>query len=88
MNIKSVTVCTMYRNFTKFILKICEKRTGMEPETDLFKASIVGTGKSIDFYIFVLGGLLPLTGLSLHLLFELYCCCVLYLVTHCHCHLI
>ena len=32
---------------------MCEKRTGMEPETDLFKASIVGKGKSIDFYIFV-----------------------------------
>ena len=53
MNIKSVTVCTMYRNSTKFILKICEKRTGMEPETELFKASIVGIGTSIDFYIFV-----------------------------------
>ena len=53
MNINSVSVCTMYRNFTNFILKKCEKRSGMEPGTDLFKASIVGTGKSIDFYIFV-----------------------------------
>ena len=53
VNINSVSVCTMYRNFTKFILKKCEKRSGMEPGTDLFKASIVGTGKSIDFYIFV-----------------------------------
>ena len=53
MNINSVSVCTMYRNFTKFILKKCEKRSGMEPGNDLFKASIVGTGKSIDFYIFV-----------------------------------
>ena len=48
MNIKSVTVCTMYRNSTKFILKICEKRTGMEPETELFKASIVGTEVSVS----------------------------------------
>ena len=53
MNIYSVSVCTMYSYFTKFNLKICEERTGMEPETDLFKATIVGTGKSIDFYIFV-----------------------------------
>ena len=43
MNIQSVSVCTMYSYFTKFNLKICEKRTGMEPETELFKATIVGT---------------------------------------------
>ena len=53
MNIKSMSVCAMYSILTKYILKKCEKRSGMEPETDLFelyKASIVGTGKSIDFY--------------------------------------
>ena len=56
VNINSVSVCTMYRNFTKYILKKCEKRSGMEPGSELFelfKASIVGTGRSIDFYKFV-----------------------------------
>ena len=56
VNINSVSVRTMYRNFTKYILKKCEKRSGMEPGSELFelfKASIVGTGKSIDFYKFV-----------------------------------
>ena len=41
----------MYRNYTKFTLKICEKRRGMEPETDLFKASIVGTEVSVSSVI-------------------------------------
>ena len=42
----------MYRNnYTKFILNKCEKRTGMEPETDLFKASIVGTEVSVSAVI-------------------------------------
>ena len=52
MNIKPVTVCTMYEIYTKYILKCVTKRTGMEPETDLFIATIVGTGKTIDFYLF------------------------------------
>ena len=47
----------------------------MEPYT----VTYVGTGKSIDFYI-CQGWLLPLIGLSLHLYFDLYCYCVLYLV--------
>ena len=53
VNINSMSVCAMYSILTKYILKKCEKRSGMEPENDLFalyKASIVGTGKSIDFY--------------------------------------
>ena len=29
------------------------EKVGMEPGNELFKASIVGTGKSIDFYKFV-----------------------------------
>ena len=43
----------MYSILTKYILKKCEKRSGMEPGNEMFKASIVGTGKSIDFYEFV-----------------------------------
>ena len=46
----------MYSILTKYILKKCEKSSGMEPGNELFemfKASIVGTGKSIDFYKFV-----------------------------------
>ena len=50
-NLHQFVPCTVI--FTQFKLKICEKRTGMEPETDLFQATIMGTGKSIDFYIFV-----------------------------------
>ena len=45
----------MYSILTKYILKKCEKRPGMEPKRELFelyKTSIVGTGKSLDFYIF------------------------------------
>ena len=53
VNINSVSVCAMYSIFTKYILKKCEKRSGMEPGNEMFKASIVGTGKSIDFYKFV-----------------------------------
>ena len=53
VNINSVSVCAMYNILTKYILKKCEKRSGMEPGNELFKDSIVGTGKSIDFYKFV-----------------------------------
>ena len=55
MNNKSMSVCAMYSKLSKYIMKNCEKRAGMEPERELFelfKASIVGTGKSIEFYIF------------------------------------
>ena len=48
-----MSVSIMFSYFIKFKLKLHEKRTGMEPETDLFQATIMGTGKSIDFYIFV-----------------------------------
>ena len=48
---KSVTVCTMYENYIKFILNCVTKWTGMELETDFVIASIVGTGKSIDLFI-------------------------------------
>ena len=40
--------------FNKIKLKLCEKKAGLEPETDLFQGTIMGTGKSIDFlYIHV-----------------------------------
>ena len=41
----------MYEIYTNLILKCVTKGTGMEPETDLFIATIVSTGKSIDIYI-------------------------------------
>ena len=67
----------------------------MEPETDLFdlyKASIVGTGKSIDFYFICLKlfkvGYYPLLPLACACCLIYTDCCVLYLIIHCHCHLI
>ena len=60
MNIKSVTVCTMNEIYINLILKCMTKRTGMEPEIYFVIASIVGTGKSIDFYLFVKFGNYPL----------------------------
>ena len=50
---KSMTVCAMCEIYTKYILKCGRKGTGMEPETALLRISIVGTGKSIDFYTFI-----------------------------------
>ena len=43
----------MIEIYTNLILKWTGKRTGKEPETNCVIASIVGTGKSIDFYLFV-----------------------------------
>ena len=51
---KSMTVCAMCEIYTKYILKCVRKRTGMEPETALLRISIVGTGKSIDFYFYII----------------------------------
>ena len=84
VNIKSMSVCAMYSIFTKYILKKCEKRAGMEPETDLFdlyKASIVGTGKSIDFYLICL----KLFKVGYYPLLPLACtCCLIYMtVVYC-----
>ena len=59
MNIKSVTVCRMNEIYKNLILKWTGKRTGKEPETNFVIASIVGTGKSIDFYLFVKVGYYP-----------------------------
>ena len=42
-------VCAMIEILSKFILRKRKKEAGMEPYT----VTIVGTGKSIDFYIFV-----------------------------------
>ena len=43
----------MIEKSTNLILKWTGKRTGNEPETNFVIASIVGTGKSIDFYLFI-----------------------------------
>ena len=53
MNTKSVTVSTMFSYFVKFKIKLYEKSTGMEPGNDLFTTTIMGTGKSIDFFIYL-----------------------------------
>ena len=45
----------MFSYFVKFKIKLYEKSTGMEPETDLFTTTIMGTGKSIDFLYICLG---------------------------------
>ena len=58
-------VCAMIEIFRKCILKKKEKRTGMEHYT----VTIVGTGKSIDFDIFVKVGYFPLLALA--------CTCIL-----------
>ena len=77
MQKKSVTVCAMYEIYTKFILKCVTKRTGMEPETVFVIASIVGTGKSIDFYIFVKVGYYPLLALACT------CCLIQIVIVYC-----
>ena len=51
MNIKSVIGSRMIENSTNLISKRTGKWTGNEPETNFLIASIVGTGKSIDFYL-------------------------------------
>ena len=84
MNSKSMSVCAMYSIFTKYIQKICEKRAEMEPETDLFdlyKASIVGTGKSIDFYLICL----KLFKVGYYPLLPLACTCCLINMTVVYC---
>ena len=45
--------------YINLILKWTGKRTGEEPETNFIIVSIVGTGKSIDFYLFVKVGYYP-----------------------------
>ena len=77
MQKKSMTVCTMYEIYTKFILKSVTNRTGMEPETDFVIASIVGTGKSIDFYLFVKVGYYPLLALACT------CCLIQIVIVYC-----
>ena len=44
-----MSVGIMFIYFNKIELKLCEKKAGLEPETDLFQVTIMGTGKSIDF---------------------------------------
>ena len=52
-------VCAMIEIFSKFILRKKEE-AGME----LYTVTIVGTGKSIDYYIFVMVGYYPLLPLA------------------------
>ena len=75
----------MIENSTNLISKRTGKWTGNESETNFIIASIVGTGKSIDFYLFNEGWLLPLIGLSLCLLVQLNSYYLLYLIMHYHC---
>ena len=49
----------------------------MEPETDFVIASIVGTGKSIDFYLFVKVGYYPLLALACA------CCLIQIVIVYC-----
>ena len=72
-----MTVCTMYEIYIKFILNCVTKWTGMEPETDFVIASIVGTGKSIDFYLFVKVGYYPLLALACT------CCLIQIVIVYC-----
>ena len=46
--------------YINLILKWTGKKTGIEPEINCVIASIVGTGKSFDFYLFVKVGYYPL----------------------------
>ena len=57
-------VCAMNETFSKIILRK-KREMGMEPYT----VTIVGTGKSFDFYIFVKVGCYPLLPLA--------CTCIL-----------
>ena len=38
-----MSVSIMFSYFNKIKLKLCEKKAGLEPETDLFQATIMGT---------------------------------------------
>ena len=58
-------VCAMIEIFSKFISRKKKKEAGMEPYT----VTIVGTVKSIDFYIFVKVCYYPLLPLA--------CACIL-----------
>ena len=77
VNNKSMTVCAMYSIFVKYIQKIFEKKAGMEPVT----VTIVGTGKSIDFYL----NCLKMFKVGYYPLLPLACaCCLIYLtVVYC-----
>ena len=66
--------------------KLIGKRKRKLLEWSLKTVTIVGTGKSIAFYIFVKVGYYLIV-LSLHLHIGIYCCCILSMVIHCHCHL-
>ena len=59
-------VCVMIEIFRKIKCEKKKNEAGMEPYT----VTIVGTGKSIDFYIFVKVGYYPLL--------PLVCACILF----------
>ena len=62
---KSMMVCVIIETFRKLNVRKRKLKSGMEPYT----VTIVGTGKSIDFYIFVNVGYYPLLPLA--------CTCIL-----------
>ena len=57
---------------------MCDKRTGMEPETVLLVTTIVDTGKSIDFYTFIY-----LFKVGYYPLLALACTCCLIILSLC-----
>ena len=84
VNINSMSVWAIYSNLTKYILKKCEKTSGMEPENDLFelyKASNAGTGNSIDFLYICL----KLFKVGYYPLLSLACACCLIYMTVVYC---
>ena len=66
-------VCVTNEIFRKSSFTKKEKEAGMEPYT----VTIVGTGKSIDFYIFVKVGYYPLLALA--------CTCILLYIVIVYC---
>ena len=66
-------VCVANRIYSKFNFEKKKKRQEMEPYT----VTIVGTGKSIDFYLFVKVGYYPLLALA--------CTCILLYIVIVYC---
>ena len=78
----------MYEKYINYLTNCSAKWSRIGQENEFLLATILGTGKSIDFYYFLYfnkGWLLPLIGLSLHLLVSLNSYYVLYLIMHWHC---
>ena len=72
-HLESVMVCVMVKVYSKFNFEKKKKRQEMEHYT----VTIVGTGKSIDFYLFVKVGYYPSLALS--------CACILLYIVIVYC---